>query len=166
MTLKCLSNLLVFLIIIYMIIIIANPCIFLFLSSSFSLLLPLTLKISIQMECKIQPQRVLGRGILLELKSERLHRITKSQSGRGCKGALWSSSPTPLPKQGHLQQAAQDLVQVGLEYVQRRRIHSLPGQPVPVLRHPQSEEVLPHVQLELPMLQFVPIAPCPVTGHH
>jgi len=24
-----------------------------------------------------------------------------------------SSSPTPLPKQGHLQQAAQDLVQVG-----------------------------------------------------
>ena len=36
---------------------------------------------------------------------------------------LWgSSSPTPLPKQGHLQQAAQDLVQVGLEYLQRRRI--------------------------------------------
>jgi len=67
-----------------------------------------------------------------------------------------SSSPTPLPKQGHLQQAAQDLVQSGLEYLQRRRLHSLPGQPVPGLRHPQSEEVLPHVQLELPMLQFVP----------
>ena len=33
-----------------------------------------------------------------------------------------SSSPTLLPKQGHLQQAAQDLVQVGLEYLQRRRI--------------------------------------------
>ena len=32
-----------------------------------------------------------------------------------------SSSPTPLPKQGHLQQAAQDLVQPGLEYLQRRR---------------------------------------------
>jgi len=46
-----------------------------------------------------------------------------------------SSSPTLLPKQGHLQQAAQDLVQVGLEYLQRRRLHSLPGQPVPVLRH-------------------------------
>jgi len=29
-----------------------------------------------------------------------------------------SSSPTPLPKQGHLQQAAQDLVQVDLEYIQ------------------------------------------------
>jgi len=67
-----------------------------------------------------------------------------------------SSSPTPLPKQGHLQQAAQDLVQSGLGYVQRRRLHNLPGQPVPVLRHPQSEEVLPDVQTELPVLQFVP----------
>jgi len=76
-----------------------------------------------------------------------------------------SSSPTPLPKQGHPEQAAQDLVQVGLEYLQRRRLHNLPGQPVPVLRHPQSEEVLPHVQTELAKLQFVPVAPCPVTGH-
>ena len=39
-----------------------------------------------------------------------------------------SSSPTPLPKQGHLQQAAEDLVQEGLEYLQRRRLHNLPGQ--------------------------------------
>jgi len=39
-----------------------------------------------------------------------------------------SSSPTLLPKQGHLQQAAQDLVQGGLEYLQRRRLHNLPGQ--------------------------------------
>jgi len=69
-----------------------------------------------------------------------------------------SPSPTPLPKQGHLQQAAQDLVQAGLEYLQRGRLHNLPGQPVPVLRHPQREEVLPHVQTELPMLRFVPIA--------
>jgi len=77
-----------------------------------------------------------------------------------------SPSPTPLLKQGHPEQAAQDLVQAGLEYLQRRRLHSLPGQAVPVLRHPQSEEVLPHVQLELPVLQFVPIAPCHVAGHH
>ena len=77
-----------------------------------------------------------------------------------------SSSPTLLPKQGHLQQAAQDLVQAGLEYLQLRRLHNLLGQPVPVLRHPQREEVLPHVQTELPVPQFVPIAPCPVTGHH
>jgi len=77
-----------------------------------------------------------------------------------------SASPTPLPKQGCLQQAAQDLVQAGLEYLQRRRLHNLPGQPVPVLRHTQREEVLPLVQTELPVLQFVPIAPCPVAEHH
>ena len=77
-----------------------------------------------------------------------------------------SSSPTLPLKQGHLQQAAQDLVQVGLEYLQRRRLHNLPGQPVPGLHHPQREEVLPRIQTELPMLQFVPIAPCPVAGNH
>jgi len=71
-----------------------------------------------------------------------------------------SSSPIPLLKQGHLQQATQDLVQADLEYLQRRRLHNLPGQPVPGLCHPQSEEVLPRVQRELPMLQFVPVAPC------
>ena len=82
-----------------------------------------------------------------------------------------SSSPNTLPKKGHLQQAAQDPVQVDPEYLQRRRLqrrrlHNLPGQPVSGLRHPRREEVLPHVQTELPVLQFVPIAPCPVLGHH
>ena len=85
----------------------------------------------------------------------------------GLRRDLWgSSSPTPLTKQGHLEQAAQDHVQAGFEYLQRRRLHNLSGQPVPVLHHPQSEEVLPPVQTELPMLQFVPVVPCPVTGHH
>jgi len=38
---------------------------------------------------------------------------------------LWgSSSPTPLPKQVHLEQAAQDLVQAGFVYLQRRRFHN------------------------------------------
>ena len=66
-----------------------------------------------------------------------------------------SSSPTPLPKQGHLQQAAQDLVQAGLEYLQRRRLHNLPGQPVPGLRHPQREEVLPHEKVWQEVLSFI-----------
>jgi len=69
-----------------------------------------------------------------------------------------SSSPTPLPKQGHVEQVAQDLVQVGFEYLQRRRLHNPSGQPVPVLCHPQTKEVLPHVQMELPMLHFEPAA--------
>jgi len=77
-----------------------------------------------------------------------------------------SSSPTLLPKQGHLQQAAQEFVQAVVECLRRTRLHNLPGQPVPGLRHPQGEEVLPDVQTELPVPQFVPIAPCTVTGHH
>ena len=69
-----------------------------------------------------------------------------------------SSSPTSLPKQGHIQQAAQDRVQVGLEYVQRRRFHNLPGQPVPVLRHPQRGKKLKQyngrVEIFIDMLQL------------
>ena len=98
----------------------------------------------------------------------RFQRITESQNHRMFRVGrdfCGSSSPTLLSKQGCLQQAAQDLVQVGLEYLQRRRPHNLPGQPGPGLHHPQSE-VLPHVQLELPLFQLVPISPCPVTGHH
>jgi len=48
-----------------------------------------------------------------------------------------SSSPTLLPKQGHPEQAVQDLVQADLEYLQRRRLHIVPGQPVSGLHHPQ-----------------------------
>ena len=73
-----------------------------------------------------------------------LHRITEWQ---GLKGT--SVGHLVLPKQGHLQQAAQGYAQAGFEYLQRRRLHHLPGQPVPVLCHPQREEVLPHVQMEL-----------------
>ena len=102
-----------------------------------------------------------GKGTFCQHTESQNHRIVGV--GRALCG---SSSPTLLPKQGHPEQAAQDLVQAGLEYLQRRRLHSLPGQPVPGLRHPQRGEVLPHVQVELPLLQFVPIAPCPVAGHH
>ena len=77
-------------------------------------------------------------------------------------------SPSPTPCRSRVTQSRlhSTAVQAGLEYLQRRRLHNLPGQPVPGLRHPQREEVLPRVQPELPLLQFVPVAPCPVTGHH
>jgi len=85
------------------------------------------------------------------------NRITESQNHRMFRvgrDLCGSSSPTPLPEQGHLQQAAQDLVQVGLEYLQRRRVHNFPGQPVPVLHHPQSEDFFPHVQTFNPFLRI------------
>ena len=37
------------------------------------------------------------------------------------------------PSQVHLEQVAQDCIQVGFEYLQGRRLHSLSGKPVPVL---------------------------------
>ena len=64
-----------------------------------------------------------------------LQNHTESQNVRGWQGPLWVTQPNPLPKQGHPEQAAQHRVQAGLEYLQRRRLHSLPGQPGPVLRH-------------------------------
>ena len=80
---------------------------------------------------------------------------------------LWrSSSPAPLPELVYLEQAAKDIVQAGFEYLQRRRLHSLSGKPVPVLCHPQMKEVLPRVEVELPIFQFVPIVPCSVAGNH
>ena len=81
---------------------------------------------------------------------------TESQNVRGWKDPLWATQPNPLPKQGHPEQGAQHRGQAGLEYLQRRRLHSPSGQPGPGLRHPQRQEVLPRVQLELPLLQFVP----------
>uniref|UniRef100_A0A8B9PTS4 Tectonin beta-propeller repeat containing 2 n=1 Tax=Apteryx owenii TaxID=8824 RepID=A0A8B9PTS4_APTOW len=80
---------------------------------------------------------------------------------------LWrSSSPTPLLKQGHLEHIVQDRIQACFEYLQRRRLHNLSGQPVPVLCHPHSEKVFPHVQMEASVFQFVPVASRPVAGHH
>ena len=47
-----------------------------------------------------------------------------SQNVRGWQGPLWVTQPSPLPKQGHPEQAAQHCVQAGLEYLQRRRLHN------------------------------------------
>jgi len=59
---------------------------------------------------------------------------------------------------------AQVGVQMGFECLHRRRLHSLSGQPVPVLRHPYCIEVLPHVSRE--HSKFYAIAPCPMATHH
>ena len=90
----------------------------------------------------------------------------ESQNGRGWKGPLWVTQSNPPAKAGSPTAGCTGPCQAGLEYLQRRRLYNLPGQPGPGLHHPQREEVLPPVQLELPLLQFVPIAPCPVAGHH
>jgi len=46
------------------------------------------------------------------------------------------------------------------------KIHKLPEQPVALVNHPHSEKVFPHVQMEPPVFQFLPVASCLVTGYH
>ena len=68
-----------------------------------------------------------------------------------------SLSPNPLSKQAlySIPIPIQVGIQAGLEYLQRRRLHNLSGQPNPVFHHPYlTEEVLPHVTMELPMFKF------------
>jgi len=68
-------------------------------------------------------------------------------------------------RQGHPELAAQDHVQMAFEHLQGRRLHHLPGQPVPVLGPPHSDKVFADVQREPPGYRFVPVASGPVTGH-
>ena len=66
-----------------------------------------------------------------------------------------------------LRYMAQDCIQTVLnisEY-QWGRLYSLSGQSVLVLSHPHSK-ILPRVQVELPVHQFLPIASCPAAWHH
>ena len=92
-----------------------------------------------------------------------LQNTTMVQVGRALCG---SPSPTPCPSrvtQSRLHRTASRQV---LNISRKRRLHNRPGQPVPGLRHPQREEVLPRLQTELPLLPFAPVAPCPVAGYH
>lgn len=92
--------------------------------------------------------------------------LNQSQDHRMVKAGRRLCSSKPLLKQLHLQELAQDHIWMGFKYLQRKRLHSLSGQPVPVLCHPQRTEAFPHSQMELPAFQSVPVAPCPVAEHH
>jgi len=67
-----------------------------------------------------------------------------------------SSGPTHLPKQGHLQRAAQDLVQVGLEYLQRTGDSATWLQPTSF--HPLGKRLLT-VRLTMVAQRFHPDQP-------
>lgn len=90
------------------------------------------------------------------------HRITECW---GLEGTSGDHPPQAPAKAGSLQEDAQGSFLAGFERLQRR-LHNLIGQPVPVLCHPHSENILSHVQIEIPVFQFVPGAPCSVTGNH
>ena len=48
----------------------------------------------------------------------------------------------------------------------RKSLHSLARQPLTVFHHSHSTEMLPDVQREPPVFQFMPITSCPGIGHH
>ena len=81
---------------------------------------------------------------------------------QGLEGTSRDHQVQPPCKAGPLQQAAQVGVQVDLEYLQRRTLHNLPGQRIPVLRHPHCEEAPSNTGVKLPMLQFMAISLYPV----
>lgn len=65
-------------------------------------------------------------------------------------------SQNPWGWKGHLEMAkagsataGHTRMYPGFECLQRRRLHDIPGLPVPVLCHPQCKELLPHVEVEL-----------------
>ena len=74
-----------------------------------------------------------------------------------------SSRPTPLPKQGHLQQAAQDLVQAGLEYLQRRRQDHLEVLSI-LFMYCQQNKLCICIPCGLATLDLQRIYACPAVG--
>ena len=77
----------------------------------------------------------------------------------------WSSGPSPLLKWGHIEPIAQDHIQTAFVDIQRGRHHKLSGQSVTVVGQLHSK-VFPDIQRKPLVLEFVPIASCPVTGHY
>ena len=64
---------------------------------------------------------------------------------------------SPLLKQDQLERDSQYRIQLGFEYFHGWRLHNLSGQPVPVINHPPSREVFYCIEMEGPVLQFLPI---------
>jgi len=76
------------------------------------------------------------------------------------------SGSNSLLKQIQLVPVAHNHVQIDFEDLQEERLHYIPGQPVPMLSHPYSKNVFPHVQTAHTMFSFASIASCPFTGQH
>jgi len=92
--------------------------------------------------------------------------ITESQRGTGWNGPLRISQSNPPAKAGLPTAGCTGPCPHGFGVSPEKETPQPLVQPVPVLCHPESKEILPHVQMKLLMPHFVPAAPCPVAGHH
>ncbi|KAK4828799.1 hypothetical protein QYF61_000856 [Mycteria americana] len=95
----------------------------------------------------------------------RLTEVTESQNRIGWKRPLRSSSPTvnltlPRPPLYHV---PKHLIQTSFKYLQGWRLNHFPGQSVPMLDNPFSEEKFPNIQSKPPLAQLEAISSCPIT---
>ncbi|KAK4825514.1 hypothetical protein QYF61_000027, partial [Mycteria americana] len=91
--------------------------------------------------------------------------LAESQNHIGWKRPLRSSSPTinltlPRPPLHHV---PKHLIQTPFKYLQGWRLNPFPGQPVPMLDNPFSEEKFPNIQSKPPLAQLEAISSCPIT---
>lgn len=77
-----------------------------------------------------------------------------------------SSDPISLLKQGHPEKGDQAHIQVAFENLQDSRPNNFSEQPVPMLHNSHNVEMFPDVQMQLPVLLFVPIASRSGTVHY
>lgn len=75
---------------------------------------------------------------------------------------VWLDS---LNREGFLEHDTQDYVQTTCQYVQKRRLCKFLGQSALMVSHSHCK-VFPHIQVELPVRQFLTIASCLIAWHH
>ncbi|KAK4814505.1 hypothetical protein QYF61_021568 [Mycteria americana] len=91
--------------------------------------------------------------------------LRESQNCIGWKRPLRSSGPTvnrtlPSPPLHHV---PKHLIQTSFKYLQGWGLNHFPGQPVPMLDNPFSEEKFPNIQSKPPLVQLEAISSCPIT---
>ena len=94
-----------------------------------------------------------------DTKSEN-HRMT--QVGKDLKDP---EAPNPVPGRAAtlphaLDHVAQGPIPPGIEHLQRRGIHNLPGQPVPGPHHSLSKELPPNIQPKSSLFHLTSLSPC------
>ena len=99
-------------------------------------------------------------GSVFSVSSDQSYRIIQSQNHLGWKRPLTSSSPTinltlPSPSPNHV---PKHHIYTSFKYLQGWWLNHFPGQPVPMLDKPFSEEVFPNIQSKPPRHNLRPFS--------
>ncbi|PKU29473.1 protein diaphanous hypothetical protein [Limosa lapponica baueri] len=74
-------------------------------------------------------------------------------------------NPNPALPSPPLNHVPQHHIYPSFKYLQGWQLHHFPGQPVPMLDNPFSEEIFPNIQSKPPLAQLEAISSCPVACH-